>query len=131
MAEGFGLGAVAYFRRVIEDKGTELVDRLKRIAEAEGDAERAAQLEAAKASPHVSDRLKAAVAAVPPSMRPGNMNPLGVLYGAFSEELHAGESDEKALDTAQTLHRALDILMRRLVEYDEETAELKALQRFK
>lgn len=129
MAEGFGLGAVAYFRRVIEDRAGDILDRLRRVAELEGDAEAVAKIDAAKESHSVSDRLKLAVDAVPKALRPAGMNPLGILYGAFSEELHASESDEAALETAQQLQAALDVLVRKLVEHDEDVKTLAKLQK--
>lgn len=128
MSEGFGLGAVAYFRRVIEDKTSEIIDRMRAVAEKDGDAERVKALDAAKASQTATERMKTAVDAVPPALRPGGINPLGLLYGAFSEELHASESDEDALKTAQELQRALDVLVRRLVEYEEDARTLGELR---
>lgn len=131
MAEGFGLGAVAYFRRVIEDKASDILGRMRHIAVQDGDAESVTKIDEANASHKVSDRLRLAVDAVPPALRPGGMNPLGILYGAFSEEIHASESDDTALETARALQGALDVLVRKLVEHDDDVKQLAALQKAK
>lgn len=129
MAEGFGLGAVAYFRRVIEDRTGDILLRMRRVAELEADGGAVAKIDEAARSERVSDRLKLAVDAVPKALRPGGINPLGILYGAFSEELHASESDDAALTTAQELHAALDVLVKKLVEHDADVRTLANLQK--
>ncbi len=129
MAEGFGLGSVAYFRRVIENKVGVLLDHMRAIADADGEKDRVAALDKAREQFSATERLKFAAEAVPQSLRRGGQNPLAVLYAAFSEELHASESDEAALETAQQLQGALEVVVRSLAQYEEDVEAMKLLQK--
>lgn len=111
LSHGFGLGALAYFRRVVEDAISELLDLFATKAEAEGDSTAAANIRAAKASPRMEDRLKVASDALPASLRPGGVNPLAALYREYSRGLH-GLSEEECLRVAQQLYFVLEYIFR-------------------
>jgi hypothetical protein len=111
LAHGFGLGALGYFRRVVEDASTHLIDLFADRAEADGDSAAADELRKAKLTHRMEDRLKAAADALPLALRPGGVNPLAALYGQYSRGLH-GLSDEECLVVAHNLQFALDYIFR-------------------
>ncbi|MGC1256456.1 MAG: hypothetical protein WA867_12930, partial [Candidatus Acidiferrales bacterium] len=64
--EGFGLAAVAYFRRVVEDKTNELVDVVADSAEAMGMSEAdVTKIRAAKDEKIYEDKFKIAAQSMP------------------------------------------------------------------
>jgi hypothetical protein len=99
---GRGIGAVAYFRRVIEDHVDDILRMVAENAVASGDATAIAEIEKASKSLAATGRLAIAAQHTPKHLRPGGHNPLEVMYGAFSEGLH-GLSDDEAAAVADRL----------------------------
>lgn len=87
--QGYGLGAVAYFRRVVEDTIDEMIDALlQAMRETGSDEGIITKVEEAKSSRAVEDKIKAVADLVPNHLRPGGVNPFGLLYGLLSAGLH-------------------------------------------
>lgn len=88
--EGFGLGAVTYVRRVVEDKTNELIEVAAELAEShQVDAKIIEQMRAAKTERTTYDKkLKLAATVLPPSLHIEGVNPLLTLYGLVSEGVH-------------------------------------------
>ena len=84
LGHGFGLGALAYFRRVVEDASKELIDLFADKAAAEGDEEAEKAIRAAMERRQMDDRLKIASEALPATLKPGGANPLAVLYAHYT-----------------------------------------------
>jgi hypothetical protein len=117
LGEGFGLGACAYLRRIIENRTNALLDRIADVVAADGDEATKARIDGAMKSPYASDRLKVAAEVLPSWLRPGGANPLAILFGAFSDELHSGTREEDALTRAQDLCKAFEFLVTRMTEH--------------
>jgi hypothetical protein len=112
--EGFGLAAVAYFRRVVEDKTNELIDVVAESAVALGmSAEDVAKIRAAKDQKVYEDKLKIAAEAMPAVMKPDGANPLQALYELLSKGLH-NQTEEECLQIADEVHDIFDYLFDRL-----------------
>ncbi|HWO16523.1 MAG TPA: hypothetical protein VNM89_07410, partial [Solirubrobacterales bacterium] len=94
---GRGIGAVAYFRRIVEDHVDDLLCVLEEAALAEENVARVERIRAAKDSLHATERLKIAAENAPAILRQGNHNPLGVLYDLLSDGLHNLSDEENAL----------------------------------
>ena len=95
---GFGLAAVAYMRRVVEDKTNELIEIAAKLAESHGiDSSTISKMrEAADSTKYTSyeEKLNVAATVFPQSLIVGGANPLAILYGLVSEGLHGlGETD--------------------------------------
>ncbi|WP_155894109.1 hypothetical protein [Cystobacter fuscus] len=103
---GRGIGAVAYFRRIIEDHIDRIIDMVYESAVAAGDAAAVEQLANAKKNLFATDRLKIAAQHTPSHLKPGNHNPLDVMYGAFSEGLHK-LSDKESAAVAKNLSESI------------------------
>ncbi|WP_143043181.1 hypothetical protein [Myxococcus virescens] len=115
LQEGLGIGASAYFRRVIEEEVKALLDLMEKAANLDGDQAALENLKTARESQVASERLKIAVQKVPISLRPGNANPLAVLYGALSGAVHQ-EPEEVAIGTAKRILKTFIFLFEELKE---------------
>jgi hypothetical protein len=112
--EGFGLAAVAYFRRVVEDKTNELIDVVADSALAMAmSAEDVANIRGAKAEKVYEDKLKIAAQAMPNAMKPDGANPLQALFSLLSVGLHT-QTEEECLQIADHVHEIFDYLFDRL-----------------
>ncbi len=68
--------------------------------------------------------------AVPGWLRPGGVNPLGQLFKAFSEEVHACDSDDAALAVATDLRDVFELVVTSVVRHVRDAKQLQAqLQR--
>jgi hypothetical protein len=88
--EGFGLAAVTYIRRVVEDKTDELIEVVSQLAESHKvDSEVIKKIRAAKTERTTYDnKLKIAATVLPASLVVDGVNPLGELYSLVSAGVH-------------------------------------------
>lgn len=94
-SQNYGIGAVSYMRRVVEEKTDELIDVVVELARTYGaDAETIKSIEAAKTQIRYEDKLQVASELVPAALRPGGVNPLGQLYTHLSLGVHGRTDDE-------------------------------------
>lgn len=121
--EGFGLAAVAYFRRVVEDKTNELIDVVADAAEAHSvAAAEVAKIRNAKKERTYEDKLKVAAHAIPEVLKPHGANPFQAMYDILSVGIHT-ESEEECLQIADDTREIFDYLFDRLrTEIAERTA---------
>lgn len=117
---GHGIGAVGYFRRVLENKTNDLLDLIAEAARnANVPAEKIAEIEAVKVGHRVEDRIDIASKILPAHLRPGGHNPLDKLYAPLSAGLH-GESDDECLTVFSEARFAIEYLFKNLTESNEE-----------
>ena len=122
--EGYGLAAVGYFRRVVEDKRNELVDVVADSAEAMGMSEEdIAKIRAAKSQKVYEEKLKIASQAMPSTMKPDGANPLHALFELLSVGLHT-QTEEECLQIADNVHEIFDYL------FDSLRAEIEDREAF-
>lgn len=115
--QGYGIGAVAYFRRVVEERTSELIDVVAELAKANGAAEEEVQrILAAKSERTFDRRLEVASEMIPKNLRPGDVNPLGRLHALLSEALHVHAEDD-ALRTGDEIREIIEHVFRNLREY--------------
>ncbi len=82
------------------------------------------RVEDARRQKNAEERLKLAAAALPPYLRPGAVNPLGVLYAQLSEGLHALE-DDVCLEMAAHLQEAFEFVLGALDDHLKQAQEFK------
>jgi hypothetical protein len=112
--EGFGIGAVSYFRRVVENKTNELIDVVAELAAAEGvPDDQVKRLRSAKDEKAYEKKLKVAAPLVPTSLRPGGVNPLAELYRLLSLGLH-GRTEDECVQIADDLRSIFEYVFERL-----------------
>jgi hypothetical protein len=115
-----GIGAVAYFRRVLENKINALLDLIAEAARNEkASAELVAAVEEVKNSHRVEDKIKVASQVLPAHLKPGGHNPLDKLYAPLSAGLH-GESDDQCLTIFADARFVFEYLFKNLTESNEE-----------
>ena len=119
-----GIGALAYFRRVIENKVNLLLDLVADAAKLAGVDEAGLQeLERVKATHQVDRKIEIASKLLPAHLKPpGSPDPLDRLYKSYSSGLH-GESDEKCLDIFKEGRFVFEYLFRTLTVGNEEAGE--------
>jgi hypothetical protein len=117
---GHGIGAVGYFRRVLENKINALLDLIEEAARnAKVAGQHLAEIEAVKKSHRVEDKIDIASKILPAHLKPGGHNPLDKLYGPLSAGLH-GESDEECLTIFSEARFVFEYLFKNLTESNEE-----------
>ena len=117
---GHGIGAVAYFRRVLENKINALLDLIAEAARNENVAsEHIEKIEAVKESQRVEYKIKVASEVLPAHLKPGGHNPFDKLYGPLSAGLH-GESDDECLTLFAEARFVFEFLFKNLTESNAE-----------
>jgi hypothetical protein len=105
--QGYGLAAVSYIRRVVEDKTNELIEVAAEFAEAHAiDPTTVAKMRAAANSEEYvtyEDKLKIASTVFPGRLLVGDINPLQVLYSLVSKGLHGLSESECVVVADATL----------------------------
>ena len=119
LSQGYGIGALAYFRRVVEQAAMTLIDIAAEQAAAADDITAEQTIKAAKEQKKMEDRLRLAADALPASLRPGKVNPLSVLFSHYSQGMH-NASDDECLAVASQLRFALEYFFKNWKRQMEE-----------
>ncbi|MEM9861014.1 MAG: hypothetical protein AAF938_05320 [Myxococcota bacterium] len=123
--QGLGVGAFAYYRRIVEGNKDRFIDEMMRVAEAQ-DATHPilAQLERAKRQRQLSAAIESIKAALPESLQIEGRNPLLLLHRAASIGLH-GLSDEECLAYARETRLVLSEFARKIEVARRDKRQLK------
>jgi len=123
--QGFGIGAFAYYRRLVEDLKNQLIDEIIKTCRKIPTAESFISiLERARDETQFSKAIKAIGEAIPDALRIDGHNPLTLLHQALSRDLHSA-SDEDCLQAASTIRVVLTELSDRMAQITRENSELK------
>lgn len=121
---GLGIGAFAYYRRIVEDQKNRLFDEIIRVARRlNAPAQMVSRLEAARGETQFSKAVDMVKDAMPESLLIKGQNPLKLLHNALSRDLH-GASDELCLQVAHDIRVVLFALVERLPEALKDEDEL-------
>jgi hypothetical protein len=124
--QSLGIGAFAYYRRVVEEQKPRLIDELKNAIERLGGNPKAlAALESARSETQFSKALEIIADVTPKELFVGGQNPLKLLHGPLSVGLH-GLSDDQCLTKAHSIRVVIAALLERVQMVTEEKAELDA-----
>lgn len=122
---GFGIGAFAYYRRVVEEQKGRIIDQIGKVADKLGASNQTMQLFAeAISETQFSAAIDKIRQAIPPSLLIDGHNPLKLLHSALSDGLHA-KTDEECLELATSIRLVLSELAERTSAALKEEAELK------
>lgn len=122
--QGLGIGAFSYYRRVVEEQRTRIIDEIIKVAERQGASEAVLeQLRKARDEQQFKSSVQAAADAIPKSLMIRGHNPLTLLHRALSEGLH-NRSDEECLDLAASIRLVLSELSERVVVALKDEEEL-------
>ncbi len=129
--ENMGLAAVAYLRRVVENKINDLLDLIANESRDYHFLEsELKKLDEVKKSYRFSDKIEYASLILPPSLRPGGHNPISQLHDLSSEGLHGRPDDEclEIYDAARPvfeyLFREIDLRKQSAAKYAEHLTKL-------
>jgi len=131
----FGIAALAYLRRVVENRMNDLLDLIAEAARQAGyDTEELKKLADVKASRVFDNKVSYGATILPPSLRPGGANPIDLLHDLASEGLHRLSDAEciDMFDRSRTIFEHVFIELKVKEQKDKTFAEaLSKLQRQK
>ena len=128
-SQNYGIGALAYLRRVVEEKTDELIDVVVELAATYNvPGETIEQLQKAKQQVQYEEKLRVASEVIPDALRPGGVNPLGQLHKHLSVGLH-GKSDDQCIAIFNDLQSDFEYVFRNLhVEAEQRREFAKRVQ---
>jgi hypothetical protein len=123
---GLGVGAFAYYRRVVENQKGRIIGEIARVSRRLGASQEVlAQFEQAATETQFTKAIDLVKTAIPQVLLiEGQHNPLTLLHAALSEGLHA-RTDEECLEFAQDIRVVLTELAERMSQALKEEAALK------
>jgi hypothetical protein len=126
-ANGYGVAAFAYFRRIIENNILQLLDLIKDDAENSPNAEgiKVAINELKTDSP-MSEKIKIANNALPDYLKPDGLNPLGKLYKVLSEGVH-NLNDQECLGKTSEIQECIKFLISELSDRKKNQSRFKSM----
>jgi hypothetical protein len=132
MSEGFGMGACAYLRRLLEDQIDPLIEKLRSNESERGaSADRLAEIDGIRNGRDFAAKARAVLQVVPESIR-AEGNPLITLHSGYSAGMH-GWSEEDCLAVAELSVEALEHVIVNLADQPKKhrdyVARLKALDK--
>lgn len=120
---GYGIGAMAYLRRVVDEKTDELIDVMAELSKTyNASDEEIHKLLDSKAQSRYDQKLEVAAELIPTALRPGGVNPLGQLYKHASIDLH-GKTDDECVAIFDDLRADFEYVFRNLHNQAEERRE--------
>lgn len=124
-AHDFGVGAYAYYRRVVENQKDRFFDQIIKVAERDSKPDVAEKLRAAKAKWSFKQGIEDVKDAIPESLKINGFNPLTLLHHALSKGVHE-MSDEECLSRAHDVRVVLTEMSNRIAMVNQQDAELVA-----
>jgi hypothetical protein len=122
---GFGIGAFAYYRRVVENQKGRIISQIGKVAQRLGASpEIVMKFEAAAVETQFSKAIEMVKSAIPSVLLVEGHNPLTLLHSALSEGIHAG-TDGECLEIAQSIRIVLTDLAERISQVLKDQVELK------
>ncbi|MGY0573549.1 hypothetical protein ACTGJ9_022760 [Bradyrhizobium sp. RDM12] len=122
--QGLGIGAFAYYRRVVESQKNEILDEMIAVSRKQGaSTETIAALGEAKGEIQFSKAVSSVKLGLPDSILINSHNPLTLLHSALSAGVHE-HTDERCLELAQAVRLVLVELAERLTQALKDEAEL-------
>ena len=123
---GLGIGAFAYYRRVVEEQKGRIIAAIGKVAQKVQPSKETAELFAkAKAETQFSTAIDMIKSAIPEALLIDGHNPLVLLHTALSEGLHA-QTDAQCLELATSIRVVLAELAERISVVLKEEAGLKS-----
>ncbi len=124
-SRGFGIGAFSYYRRVVENQKSRIIEEIAKAAKKIGaKPEVLKRFEAAAKETQFSKAIEDIKDGIPSALLIDNQhNPLTLLHSALSEGMHA-DTDAECLEIARDIRLVLTDLADRLSQALKEHAEL-------
>ncbi len=127
-SQSYGIGAFAYYRRIIEEIIDYLLDRIPELMEGEEKENYQEALEQVKQTKITSKKIELVYDLLPPVLNPGEFNPLKTIHEKLSEGIHQ-KSDEDCLNDAQILRENLIFVVKKILIESKEKMEFTSKMR--
>lgn len=127
-SQGYGIGAYAYYRRIIEEIIDSLLDSITDLIP---ESEKQKYLEAfnkTKKTIIAQKKIELVKDLLPEILRPDGMNPLNLLHSTLSEGLHA-KTDEECLEIAESIREILVFLVNQILQTEESSKKFTTSMR--
>lgn len=122
-SHNLGIAAVAYMRRVIDDKTDELIDVVVELARTYRiDAKTIEALSKAKEQVQYEQKVRVASEVIPDALKPGGVNPFGQLYKHLSVGVH-DKTDDECVAIFDDLREDFEYVFRNLYVQAREAKE--------
>jgi hypothetical protein len=112
-SQSYGIGAFAYYRRIVEEVIDDLLAAIPDLMGGEERERYIQALEQTKKTTVTQDKIDLVKDLLPSILRPSGMNPLATLHGVLSEGLHS-ESDEHCIELAMGIREVLVFLVNQI-----------------
>ena len=123
--QGLGIGAFIYYRRVVENQKTRILEEILKVAQKiNANDDTLKTLENAAGEIQFANAMKMTKPALPESLLINGHNPLSLLHSALSKGVHEMD-DEECLSTAGSIRVVLRELSDRLGQALRDEAELQ------
>ncbi len=124
--QGLGIGAFAYYRRVVENHKNDILDAIIGVCETvNAQKSLIEELNNAKKEISFTTAMEQIKTALPQGLLINGHNPLLALHGALSVGLH-GESDDECLASANAVRLVLTDLAEKMSIIRQENRELQS-----
>ncbi len=123
-AQGKGIGAFAYYRRILEYHKDKLFDEIIKVAKNEARTDVVGMLKEAKKEQQFERAVKSVEAVIPKSIFIHKQNPLVLLSRALGRGIHA-KTDEECLQLATQIRLVLTELVENIDAALKDEKELK------
>jgi hypothetical protein len=122
--QGLGIGAFAYYRRIVENQKDRILREILKVCEKlNADSQLRNMLKSAIAETQFSKALASVKGALPQCLLINGHNPLILLHSALSKRLHE-QTDESCLEISHSVRVILGELAERLDKALKDEAEL-------
>jgi len=117
---GYGIGALAYFRRIVEGATGNLLNLLANAMQAAGEEPTAVEAVRAliTAKAPFDKKMEQAARMIPRTLRPGGANPFQTMFDVVSGGLH-GDTDEECCELVDALSQSIVLIVGQLNEHIE------------
>jgi hypothetical protein len=119
-SQNYGIGAFAYYRRIVEEVIDELLTSIADLIQDNEKEKYLKALEETKKTRVTQEKIELVKDLLPDILRPDGLNPLGVLHSKLSEGLHA-ESDEECLEVAHSIREIMTFLINQVIKSKESS----------
>jgi hypothetical protein len=112
-SQGYGIGAYAYYRRIVENIIDDLLQLIKDLLDDNEQKEFDEAVRNIQASTVAKEKIEAVKDLLPAKIRPDGMNPLSLLHETLSKGIHS-MSDEECLEAAGDIRKVLTYLVEQI-----------------
>lgn len=119
-SQGYGIGAYAYYRRIVENIIDTLLDSIQNLLSNEEKEKYSLALEETKNTIVAVEKISLVKDLLPQSLRPNGMNPLNTLHSILSEGIHE-KSEDECLELAGNIRNILTYLVDQTIRAEESS----------